>query len=248
MIKKILLCSLCLGFAAQLVAPFGQNCGCSCDCNTNCACEQTYDNWQIMFKQGYFLPHDKNLRCMFRSGCNRPGGYILEGALRYRLVSKLFLELSGGWFKHNGCSIVCVKTVTTKNATAALPETAVPAAVTPSYGEPFCFKLPTFGFGLKYFVDLCCDCVNIFAGAGGKAFFMRTNACYPGCCTCDKENTVGGYVGAGFQWLPFCGFTLEAYADYFIKRLSVKNAPSCSVANCLDLGGLAVGLGIGYTF
>jgi hypothetical protein len=240
MIKKIALFALGLGFLAPMIAT-AKHC---CDCDN----ERTCRNWQLIFKQGYFLPHDKTLKCMFKNDCQHAGGYYLEGAARYRLCRGLFLDLSGSWFRHRGRSVVLAKSITIKNSSEASAETMQPAAATPTYGEPFCFKLPTFGFGLKYFYDLCCDCVNIFAGVGGKAYFLRVTSDYPGCCKCDKSNSVGGYVGGGLQYLPFCGFTLEGFVDYNFKTISTKKSPNCSMPTCLNVGGLVAGIGIGYTF
>ena len=262
MIKKILICMLSLGLVTQLAAhhehayDYDDACKCDCaykcdhecTCDSPCTCDTTCSNWQVMFKQGYFYPHDKSLRCMFKNGCHHPGGYYLEGDLRYGLFCGLFLELSGSWFRQKGCSLVCVKSTTVRTSTATPATTTQPAAKTLTYGERFIYKLPTFGFGVKYFYDLCDNCLNIFAGIGGKVFFMRERADYCGCCRCDKSNTVGGYVGGGLQWTPFCGFTFEPFVDYMFKKTSNKKAPKCSVSRCLELGGVVAGIGIGYKF
>lgn len=243
-------------------APKINDCSCDCGYSRTCDCFKTDNccfkddccdndnitcsNWQLIIKQGYFHPKDKNLRCMFKNGCNGSGGgYFLEGAARCRLICGLMFEVNGSWFRHKGCSLTCVKSVTTVNP---LTTVTAPKATCIS-GDPFCFKMPTFGLGLKYFYDICDNYLNIFAGAGGKVFFLETTSCYPGCCGCEKTYAAGGFVGAGLQYLPYCGFTLEAYVDYMFKTLA-KSAcsPCCDYSSCLDLGGLVAGIGIGYSF
>lgn len=251
MLKKLLFLAVCacsVGYAfasrelccCKDVEPTCCECKNTCDC-----CEHRCNNWQIMFKNGYFVPSDKHLRCMFKGDGCRSGGYYLEGALRYRLCRGLFAELVGSWFKKEGRSLLTT-VYTSANATT---DQAVCCAQ--QYGECFTLKLPTFGFGLKYFYDFCHDCLNVFAGAGLKAYFTRMNiACnYPGCCTCECDNSIGGYVGAGMQYKPFCGFILEAFVDYLTKTASSKKSSSCCSYNyCLDVSGVVAGLGIGYQF
>lgn len=201
--------------------------------------EHSCANWQLIVKQGYFMPHDKWLKFMLNSYCRRTGGYFVEGALRYRLCDALFLELNGSWFKHEGRSIVQVLSTTINGVTRR------PVSTNLCLGEKLCYKLPTAGLGLKYFWDICDDCLNIFGGAGFKAFFMRSTNCSQGCCTHESQNCLGGFVGGGIQFKPFCGFILEGFVDYLIKTLQPSK---CNNSCRVDLGGLVAGVGIGYQF
>lgn len=206
---------------------------------------------------------------MLKACDGHSGGYFVEGAARYRLIKGLFLEANGSYFKGNGRSLVTKLSSTTFSSTGAVSSQVPVSANTGcfssccdnscckdtccsnEFGEKFTYKLPTFGLGLKYFHDFCHDCWNIFAGAGMKVFFVRTNAesSYPGCCACDTNNSVGGFVGAGLQWKPWRGLIFEGFIDYLTKTISTKKcAPVCSYECCLDVSGFAAGLGIGYQF
>lgn len=206
--------------------------------------EYSCPNWQFVFKQGYFLPNDKCLRIMLGNGHERSGGYYFEGAARYCLYKSLFLELNGSWFRQQGYSIVQAVTVTTNVVTKN--QTTSNSCC---YGEKMCFKLPTFGLGLKYFANFCDDWFNVFAGAGLKVFFLRSINDYQGCCSCEIRDGVGGVVGIGTQFKPWCGLIIEGFIDYFIKSFCPsKYNQSCSCSCKVDVGGLAVGLGLGYQF
>jgi hypothetical protein len=204
----------------------------------SCSCQ----DWQIMIKQGFFFPHDNWLKLMLSSGCRRPGGYLIEGAVRYRLCKQLFAELRGSWFQHVGHSIVQILSTTTDASTT------LPASTNLYFGEKMCYRLPTLGLGLKYFWDLFGDCLNIFGGAGVNVFFMRSMNSCQGCCAYESRNCVGGCVGGGLQFKPLCNLVFELFADYLIKTLQPQKTSPCGYSCKINLGGLVTGVGIGCKF
>jgi len=230
------------------------------NCHVNCdvTCERDCDSdrcWAITIKNGYFYPKDKTLRCIFDC-CGSKGGYWFEVAARRSVWRDLNVEVSGSYFGKEGrviCANNCVNECTK-------------------------VKIPTLGFGLKYFFnfnkDECEDSCfrekfSLFIGAGLRVFFYKEENCSSYVINCFKETTVGGMVNAGFEYDITKSFFMGLFLDYNFKKLqpccdnncynnccltsqTTQNAcqTSCcpSCFHCIDLGGLVAGISLGFKF
>jgi len=202
-------------------------------------------NWAVTIKSGYFYPQEKILRNIF-DRCGGKGGYWLEGAVRYNIFKYLDIEASGSYFNREGRAL---------------------------YGnECTKVKIPTIGFGLKYFFTQI-DFYNgegkyenrwsFFLGSGLRVFFYRENNTSPFVLNCVKKTTVGGMVNLGFEFRVWKKLFLDLFMDYNVKKLHLNRKNLCNSSyrlagdNCLcfpscthdiHLGGLVSGIGLGYSF
>jgi len=211
-------------------------------CATKNKNEKKENRWAITLKNGYFYPQDKTLRNIF-CRCGNKGGYWVEGAIRYNMWKGLDIEASGSYFKKDGKAI-CSNDCTT-------------------------VRIPTFGLGLKYFFNLgdlgddskFLDKLSFFLGTGMRIFFYKEENCSCFVKKCVKETKVGGMVNVGFEYNLPKNFFLDLFFDYNFKEfkpccndcctnccnsLDGTCCPSCF--DCLKIGGLVVGIGLGYKF
>jgi hypothetical protein len=189
----------------------------------------------VSLKQGYFIPQSKVLREIFDCHSSK-GGYFVEGALRYNVWDCLYLELNGSYFGHKGCAVV-----------TTLSSTNTSDKCCRSCGECVDFKLPTLGFGAKYFYWFH-DCVSFFVGGGLKGFFVRIKNDSPHVRCCDNQSAVGGFIHTGFLFDVYKGLSIELFADYLGTRLKCPCTEASSIRYKLDVSGFAGGLGIAYSF
>jgi hypothetical protein len=200
-------------------------------------CMSYADEHGLMFslKQGYFVPQDKNLRNIFDCHGSK-GGYFIEGALRYNVWDCLYLELNSSYFSHKGRA--SVTTISCNDSSENCCE---------GCGECVKFKMPTLGFGVKYFYWFH-DCISFFVGGGLKAFFVRIKNDSPYVQRCNNKNELGGFLHTGFMFDVYKGLSIELFADYFGTRLERPCTDISSITYRLNVGGFAGGLGIGYSF
>ncbi len=207
--------------------------------------------FSAVLKQGYFYPQDCTLSEMFKTGGGSKGGYYVEGAFRYdiagnccRCINEIDLEINGGYFSHKGHSLIYV-------LDQASSSTVCPPQVAPCRcGEPVCYKLPMFGFGIKFlFGDRCHDWVNAFIGGGLKAFFMRTGGpdTNAGIVRQVYKRDVGGVLQTGLLFKVRHALLIELFLDYMARTTCCKCLPG-TPATSIKLGGVAAGIGIGVQF
>ena len=187
----------------------------------------------LALKQGFFIPQEKTLRTMFDC-CGSKGGYFVEGALRYNVWDCLYLELNGSYFGRKGRSVIS----TTDNSSDSCCNEC---------GERISFKMPTIGFGIKYFYWFH-DCISFYAGGGIKGFFVNIKNDSDYVPRCDKQNTVGGFIHTGLLFDVYKGLFIELFADYLGAKLKCPRSNADLIGYKLNVGGFAGGLGIGYSF
>ena len=193
--------------------------------------------WMFSVKQGYFVPQSDTLRDMFKC-CGSSGGYFVEGAFRYDVYKGLNLELNSSYFGHNGRALATTVTGTT-SCECAHSSSCSPYRIT--------FKMPTVGFGLKYFYNFHKH-VSVFIGGGLKGFFVRIKNESPYVPCHDNGSAVGGFAHTGFLFDVYKGLTLELFADYLGTVLDSPCDDTGSTVSKLNVSGFAGGLGIGYKF
>ena len=197
--------------------------------------------WMFSVKQGYFVPQSDTLRDMFKCS-GGPGGYFVEGALRWDVYKGLNLELNSSYFGHNGRALA---TTITTSSSCVCHSSSCSSGCCSSYRIEF--KMPTVGFGLKYFYCFHNRC-NVFIGGGIKGFFVRIKNESPYVPCHDNSSAVGGFVHAGLLFDIYKGLFLEVFADYLGSRLDYPCEDCSSCQYKLDVSGFAGGLGIGYKF
>ena len=199
---------------------------------TNCVHDH---GWMVSLDQGYFVPQAKVLRDIFSCSGSK-GGYFVEGALRYNAWKCLYLELNSSYFGRKGRALI-------------IPTSSTGSCCNKPCGCGECvdFKMPTIGFGLKYYYWFR-DYVSLFVGGGIKGFFVRIKNDSPYVAHCNNKNAVGGFVHTGLLFDVYKGLFLELFADYLGARVKCPCDNTSSVTYKLNVGGFAGGLGIGYKF
>lgn len=228
------------------------DCGCSkeCDCCFDSCNDYCYD-WAVELKQGYFYPQDRYLRDMFKFRGSK-GGYMVEGAARWRFWRGFNLELNGSYFSRQGCALVTSLTSTGTNCSCnpcgvscnscnVTCNANCCSSCDCNYraGECVKYKLGTAGLSLKYYFELCQhDWLVPYLGAGAKLFLVRINNCSPYVCPCEHYRKVGGVVHAGLLCRICSGFFADIFMDYLGKSINYGNCcnNSCNVScnSCCD--------------
>jgi len=236
-------------------------------CDNNNKEEEKENRWAVTLKNGYFYPQDCNLRNIF-CRCGNKGGYWVEGALRYNMWKGLDIEASGSYFKKDGKAL-CGNDCTT----VRIPTFGLGLKYFFNLGDiknsdsKFLDKLYFFlGAGMRIFFykEKNCSCyvqqcvketkvggmVNVgFEYDLPKNFFLDlffdynfkefkpccndcccNNSCCTPCCSSSCCNTC-------------CNTNC---CNNCCNSIDGSSCPSCF--DCLKIGGLVVGLGIGYKF
>lgn len=113
--------------------------------------------------------------------------------------------------------------------------------------NPTKLTLVPLGFGFKYFHEV--DCGDLYVGLGVLATQVTEKDCSPFVIPRRCDWTAGGIVKAGWIVdLPRC-FFIDFFVDYSCINIKFCRGPSITVQSCkANIGGVALGAGIGYRF
>jgi hypothetical protein len=113
-------------------------------------------------------------------------------------------------------------------------------------GDPTSIWIVPVTLGLKYAHPFTCN-ASAYLGAGPRYFIAHTEDDSPFVQPTITERGVGGVVEAGFLY-RFCGtLTLDLFGAYSFKELCHRAEPPLT-GNCVEVGGLSLGAGLGICF
>ncbi len=113
-------------------------------------------------------------------------------------------------------------------------------------------RLIPLAFGLKYFMPLCTECVDVYAGLGFEAVNVRTKSCSEFVVPKLSQWGFGGIAKVGaFYYLP-CNFLIDLFVGYSFARVG-SNDCVCQTSPVVqsvraNVSGAIFGAGIGYRF
>lgn len=198
--------------------------------------------WSLMIKQGYFYPQEESLRNIFRCRGTR-GGYYIEADMRYHFCAGFNIEINGSYFSHKGCSLICAYDFICSNGISICQSKQKTKFLC---GDQLCFRNPAIGFGLKYIYDYCYS-MSFLCGIGIKLFFVAIDTQYPYVLSHESKFAPGIYIQTGIMTNPCMGFLLEFFADYLYGHMG-SGLTCCSNSYAINVGGLVMGIGLGYRF
>jgi hypothetical protein len=63
-----------------------------------------------------------------------------------------------------------------------------------------------------------------------------------------NENGIGGFVGTGFNFLPTPHLLIDIFGEYSYCRLHFHTHKALTTGRKVQVGGFAIGAGLGYAF
>lgn len=115
---------------------------------------------------------------------------------------------------------------------------------------PTCIRLVPLGFGLKYFVPACFECVDWYVGLGFQPVYVSIENNSPAVPDHNKW-ACGGIAKCGAIIDIQCNFFLDLFVDYsFVHLRSIRNQTCCGpvVPRKSNISAVIVGAGLGYRF
>ena len=103
-------------------------------------------------------------------------------------------------------------------------------------------EIPTISGGLKYYFPCTCFCSNFDFYLGLGVTYSRIHLKSESCCVKEKKckDSIGGVIKSGINYYFCRNFFLDVFVDYVYQPVSFHKH--------VDVGGLKVGGGLGYSF
>lgn len=108
-------------------------------------------------------------------------------------------------------------------------------------------QLLPISLGIKPVLPIWCG-LDLYANVGPRYFFVNQKNYSQYVDKRVHQDGLGGFVGAGILWDVFCGFTLDAFAEYSFRQLHFYPFKDNVQGHTIEIGGYCVGLGLGYAF
>lgn len=115
---------------------------------------------------------------------------------------------------------------------------------------PTSIRLVPLGFGLKYIIPSCYECINWYAGIGFQPIHVSIENNSPAVPDHSKW-AYGGIAKFGALIDVYCNFFVDVFVDYSFAHLhSIRTSTCCGpeVPLKTSISGVVVGAGLGYRF
>jgi len=101
--------------------------------------------------------------------------------------------------------------------------------------------------GVKYVIPIATDEFDYYFTVGPRYYFVHQNNHGPVDHNLNR-NGLGGFVGTGFIYHFSDSLGIDAFAEYSYKRFHFESSKQNISGHALQVGGIALGGGLGYFF
>lgn len=109
------------------------------------------------------------------------------------------------------------------------------------------FHLLTLSLGLKYLFKVASH-TDFYLSTGPRYFFTWVHNHSDFVDKHLKANGLGGFAGTGFLLYPCSALVIDIFAEFSYKELSFHSSKTNVIGETVQIGGIVLGLGVGYSF
>ena len=189
-----------------------------CYASTDAPQDQSYTPPYISAKTGYFFFTSSTMNDVYTNN-----GLDLQLSSGYPIINFLRIYGSVEYCKRSGHSL------------GGNQKTSI-------------WQLP-LSLGLQPVVQICKSTpIFTYLSLGPRYVFAHVNNDSNFVSRTMNSNGFGGFINAGFQFIPIKHFLIDLFGEYSYTKLNFSSSVANSTGNNTQVGGFTFGGGIGYAF